>query len=103
MTDGPASYQDRIPGHVADDAVVRLRLTGSLSKFSVQDHPEVQSAWQMVKVKEHGFSLGVAASSHVVDPRYVVALELIVFPYCCVWRFTLHLQFGVPDLFEQCE
>ena len=44
MTNGPASYRDRIPGHVADDAVVRLRLTGSLSKFPVQDHPEVLAA-----------------------------------------------------------
>lgn len=41
MTNGPASYRDRIPGHVADDAVVQLTLAGSLSRFSVEEHPEV--------------------------------------------------------------
>ena len=41
MTNGPASYRDRIPGHVADDAVVQLILAGSLSKFSAEEHPEV--------------------------------------------------------------
>ena len=41
MTNGPASYRDRIPGHVADDAVVQLSLAGSLSKFSAEEHPEV--------------------------------------------------------------
>ena len=41
MTNGPASYRDRIPGHVADDAVIQLILAGSLSKFSAEEHPEV--------------------------------------------------------------
>ena len=41
MTDGPACYRDRIPGHVADETVVQLSLDGSLSTFQVNGHPEV--------------------------------------------------------------
>ncbi len=44
MTDRPACYRDRIPGHVADETVVQLSLSGSFSKFAASqanEHPEV--------------------------------------------------------------
>ena len=44
MTDRPACYRDRIPGHVAAETVVQLSLSGSFSKFAASqanEHPEV--------------------------------------------------------------
>ncbi|MAV55843.1 MAG: hypothetical protein CMJ28_07825 [Phycisphaerae bacterium] len=41
MTDASATYRDRIPGHVADEMMVKLSIAAHLSQFPAVDHPEV--------------------------------------------------------------